>query len=43
MMLEDQQRQKIIGGSGIKTICPLEASAEECARLVGEACRKEAV
>ena len=43
VMLEDQQRQKIIGGSGIKTICPLEASAEECARLVGEACRKEAV
>ena len=43
VMLEDQQRQKIIGCSGIKTICPLEASAEECARLVGEACRKEAV
>lgn len=41
--LEDQQRQKIIGGSGITAICPFESSAEEYARIVGEACRKEAV
>ena len=43
VMLEDRQRQKIIGDSGITAVCPLESSAEEYARIVGEACRKEAV
>lgn len=41
--LEDQRREKIIEQSGIKTICPFNSSVEEYARMVGEACQKEAV
>lgn len=41
--LEDQKRQRIIGDSGIKAICPHDSSVEEYARMVGDACRMEAV